>query len=262
MNHPENIVIEGALNFRDIGGYRIDGTAVVRKGVLFRSGDLWELTAADKVKLSEIGLRTVIDMRTPNEIRSKPDRRFSGKINTVEIPFIPSWGDPGLIKRFSLLLKKRGENETFIRDFYKQIVFEHKLQMKRIFEIISDENNLPALIHCTAGKDRTGIVVALIHLLCGVSEKDVLHDYLLTNTFLKFGIKKLFREFWLLSLFHISMEKIQPLLEARADYLKDVLALMHKEYGGAAEYLAAGCGVDPDMLKRLKMHLRKNRSTD
>ena len=262
MDHPENSTIEGALNFRDIGGYRIDGTACVRKGVLYRSGDLWELTAADKVKLSDIGLRTLVDMRTPNEIRSKPDRHFSEEIKKVQIPFIPSWGDPGLIKRFSLLLKKRGENETFIRDFYKQIVFKHRKQMKRIFEIISDENNLPALIHCTAGKDRTGIVVALIHLLCGVSEKDVLHDYLLTNTFLKFGIKKLFREFRLLSLFNISMDTIQPLLEARADYLQEVLALMNKEYGSAAEYLTTGCGVDPGILKRLKMHLTKNGSND
>lgn len=257
INHHENMAIAGVPNFRDIGGYRVDGGAILRKGALFRSGDFSELTAADRVKLSEIGLRNVIDMRTPNEIRAKPDRRFSDKIKTIEISFIPSWGDPGKFARFLMLLRKRSENETLIREFYKQIIFRHKQQIKRIFEIISDENNLPAVIHCTAGKDRTGIAVALIHLLCGVSEEDMLHDYLLTNILLRSSIKRLLHGNGLLSLFNISMEKIQPLLEARAEYLQDVLALMSKKYGSAEGYLTNGCGIDPDRLHRLKTFLTK-----
>jgi protein-tyrosine phosphatase len=130
-----------------------------------------------------------------------------------------------------------------MKDYYRRIAFDHATQIGEILTLISDKKNLPALIHCTGGKDRTGFVFAIIQLLIGMPRKTVLEDYLLSNHFSKPQIARLIRYIRRMSLFQVSPDRIRPVLEARCEYLENVLDDILNTYGTIEVYLRKACGV-------------------
>ena len=150
------IELEGTRNTRDIGGYSTVGGQPVRMGLVFRSDRLSVLTGSDCSILAGLGIRTVVDLRQDSETTSDPDVACVSTFARYEhYPVVP--------------ISYTGMIETYIASF------------TAILHEIADAENLPLLYHCTFGKDRTGITTALIHLLLGVSEENLVYDYLLSN---------------------------------------------------------------------------------
>lgn len=155
--------LKNAPNARDSGGYPAPG-GIVAWGLLYRSGKLSSITRAECESLRTTGLKTIIDLRNDQERADAPDAACLFDFARYEsIPI-------------------QGEGSTR-QEAYRLFVSDPRFaaQFGAIFTILAERENLPVLIHCSAGKDRASGIIALVHLLLGVEPDDVMADYLLSN---------------------------------------------------------------------------------
>ena len=130
-------MLEGSPNFRDVGGYKISENLILRKGIIFRSGELSKITMQDADKISQLNIKTIIDMRMPNERKSSPDKiSTDSKITVYHIPFYPTEKEPGRLKNLLILFNKERTMENFMRNFYKRLTHQHFSQIKSVIEIL------------------------------------------------------------------------------------------------------------------------------
>ncbi|MCX7522010.1 tyrosine-protein phosphatase [Microbacterium sp. STN6] len=161
------IPVPGTYNFRDAGGYPADG-GLVREGTLFRSDGLHALGPAGRRELAQLGIRTVIDLRDDFEAQLMPDDLGDLDVDVRRLPVFEGSGasqEPGVIS---------------LPDLYRKIVTEHAAVVAEALRDIAGSGG-GVLVHCTAGKDRTGVVVALALLAVGVDRELVLDDYALSE---------------------------------------------------------------------------------
>jgi protein-tyrosine phosphatase len=228
----------------------------MKTGILFRSDGLARLTDSDLEILKKLNLRTICDLRAPKERKSKPDRfPLNSGIRNMNLPIFSNNMDSNRLQRFLWVVKgkfKDLDSQKFMNDFYHVIAFDHTAQIADVLTMISDEKNLPLLVHCTGGKDRTGFVSAILQILAGVSKEIVFEDYLLTNQLIEPQIIKFIRRFRILSFSKITPEKIRTILEARREYLETVLDEVIKRFGSIENYLEEGCSIDKSTIIKLK----------
>jgi protein-tyrosine phosphatase len=182
--YPERLVPhEGSLNFRELGGIPVDG-GVVRRGVLFRSDHLNELTKADAERITGLGLRTVYDFRLPLEQERQPSKLPDG------IPVrLLSTGDMAASEAMVTMIPKMLTGEepiapaTWWDENYVDMLSRAKEMFVALMDGLSSADGVPALYHCTGGKDRTGLATMIILDLLGASKDDIIDDFLSTNVF-------------------------------------------------------------------------------
>jgi protein-tyrosine phosphatase len=182
--HKRVIALKGTQNTRDIGGYETTDGRQVRWGVIFRSDKLSRLLKSDFQQLEEMGLRTVIDLRTPDEAKESPTV-WKGE-NPPRIVNYPVGKDDGqwFTNQDRMLTSARFNSEDALNHFVEgyRLLPETGLESYRsLMALVLDETNWPLLIHCSAGKDRSGIAIALILEALGVEREIIMEDYLLTN---------------------------------------------------------------------------------
>jgi len=257
MNNDRFIVFDNVNNFRDIGGLALPNGRMMKTGILFRSGDLSRATAADAETLRRLNIRMICDLRTPRERIFRRDRILQDKsVRLVYVPIHHRKGSANQRARALLWKKLHGYDFTrFIREYYLTLAFERTAQINELFTLLSDTNNLPALIHCVAGKDRTGFVAALIQSVAGAPRKAVIEDYLQTNRFYQPQILKFVQIVRWLTMFYASAESIQQLVEVHAEYLDETLHEIVTRYETIEEYLAKACGINESSLQHLKKQL-------
>jgi len=253
----QRIPLEGAFNFRDIGGYETSDGRTVKKGHIYRSDGLAALTANDHERLKQIGLRLVIDLRAPAEVEQAPDKLPDD--NPPEYLNLPvSREDFDTVATLERL--KKGDtswfSDTFMTDGYIQNVDLFSDTWGIIFTRMAEENGRPAVFHCTAGKDRTGILAALILLALGVPEETIIHDHGLSNKYIKEKLGKIFE--YLRSL-GVDPESISDYFNAPRDAMEATLDHIRSVYGSAEEYLITRAGVKPGVLNKLKEDLLEKR---
>ncbi len=256
MIFDKTIRLEGAPNFRDIGGYCTKSGKKIKIGMIYRSDELSRLTDNDVSILEQLGIKLICDLRTASERKSKPDRLINNGIRNINIPMNPLQENFSQRKLFLLMHQKAGELDfdNLMDQYYQKFAFGCKEQVKEIITLLSDSKNLPAVIHCTAGKDRTGFITAIIQLLAGVPRNEVLEDYLATNQFIQNRIKKLTRFLRIISFFRISESRLKPMLEVNKKYLEEVLDNIYAKYSNIEEYLTYACQIDnADVLKLRNM---------
>lgn len=155
------VVLDGANNTRDIGGYPASDGGTVRRGLVYRSGELSALTPLGCEVFAQLGIRRVIDFRN----RLAPSPLFGGDVACVfeasSMSLLPVLNDPSDIP------DRR----------YVQTVERFAASYRQAFELIADPDNLPVLYHCAAGKDRSGIMTVLLLTLLGVDRDTVIADY-------------------------------------------------------------------------------------
>jgi hypothetical protein len=200
---PERLVaLEGAFNFRDLGGYPSRDGRTTRWGRLFRSDTLHELTEADVEVLRSLGLVTVVDLRTPREL----DRTGRGRLEPERIDFhhLSVLGDAAPAMGESAKGDDGGESDNRRRDGssegevpgeaiaapapvgedlsarYRWYLDVGRESLTAALRLIGDPARLPLVFHCAAGKDRTGVLAALVLDLVGVDHEVIVEDYLIT----------------------------------------------------------------------------------
>ena len=181
------IDLEGAVNVRDVGGLpTIDGR-VTRPGVLLRADNLQGLTPSDVRRLTEeLGVRTVLDLRTTGELHLEGDGPLRATaVAHHHVPLIPELeGEPdeaevdrAVDRAVPHRPDRAGETPTDMTGYYVGYVEDAPTNLARALRLLADPETGPALVHCAAGKDRTGVVVALALSLAGVKRDAVVADY-------------------------------------------------------------------------------------
>jgi protein tyrosine/serine phosphatase len=217
---------EGCCNFRDLGGFRACDTTI-RSRRLFRSDSLASASAADRARFVELGLATVIDLRSPAEVELA-GRYRDPAVRYHNVPFGDpiaeasrvGWGDAGQVALHYLdLLHSSGD------------------AVAEVLAILTDPSCYPAVVHCSVGKDRTGILVALLLSAVGVPDDDVVADYALSGM----GAARLALRLRELCADNLTdLERFLPaLLSAEPDTMRAFLAGVRAEFGSVAGYVAS-----------------------
>jgi len=240
--------MEAVNNFRDFGGYRTQTGTRLKEGLLYRSGDLARATDADLDYLASLGIKTICDLRSEGERKREPDRVPAAKPFTFfNIPMRPIVDYQGRSLRRLLSLMAGSERKVdYVAESYqayRDYATSYLPQLKALFRRISNPENLPLLIHCSAGKDRTGVVASLIQLVLGVPVEIVIDDYLKTNGNLETYKEDAFRQMSKLGYFGVPWKKLYaPLFAARTDFIDAALEQVKKEFGVVDEWFRRGLG--------------------
>ena len=165
---------EGCFNFRDIGGYPNQEGKRVKKGLYFRAGRQDRVTDEDLLGLSDLQISTQIDLRRPDEVREQGKGPLEAVgARYINIAVIPEGGTDQLSRLV-------GDTGISGKRYLGYLEFGPSSWLK-MFEIFADAGSLPVVLHCTAGKDRTGVSTAFLLSVLGVSRDWIEADYLLTN---------------------------------------------------------------------------------
>jgi len=245
--------LQGAVNFRDLGGYQtIDGRRV-KWGKIFRSDHLSRLTDRDLVFLQRLKVQCVCDFRTLTEARKRPDRfPEDGSGRHFHLPIDHLKFDPTSL--FEKL--KKGDTSWLTREFliegYILSIEGSAAVWGEVFRLLAEPAFMPLIFHCTGGKDRAGTCAALILLTLGVSEKQVIYDHGLSNIFIADVTDKIYTQFEALG---IDRRRIVPYFSAPPYCIQALLAHIRKKYGSAADYLKLKAAVTEEMLGRIREEL-------
>jgi protein-tyrosine phosphatase len=251
----EDNSVEGIDNFRDFAGH-VRGGLRVRKGMIYRSGSMYAASTRDLELLSSLGVRTICDLRTHKEKKRYPDRIPDSVKKTVHIPVKVSQHDESafIFRLFSLLFgpARRLNFAALTQEVYRELAAAFQAEFSKVVKLAGDEGNLPMLIHCTAGKDRTGFACSLLQLMLGLPREQVFLDYLASNEHLDGLKREMMKSFFYLSLFGVSAKKFLPLLDARSEYLEAAFQQIDADYGSFDHYLLYGLGISDSDKSRLR----------
>ena len=241
---------EGALNARDTGGLPTADGRHIKPGALVRSDVLTRLTSAGRASLVAHGVRTIVDVRTSEEIGRDVDYPFRAARahtdpNYVNVSFVVD-----LDEETRAEVDMRRETATHLGELNRMDLELHKAGIGAIVNSVADAAPGGVLIHCYAGKDRTGMSVALLLSVAGVSDDDIADDYALTTLNLDGLIND-----WLATIEDDSERaRMRILATPSREAMLDTLAYVHDRYGSAEQYLLSA-GVSPDHLGRIKERL-------
>ena len=173
------IELEGGCNFREVSGYLSEDGRCLRPGLLFRSGVLSYFTFADQDRLRSLGIRTIVDLRRAEERRREPTRWDDPRTRVLHMEQAP---DPPPVMRAALrdAPDPHGMRQLML-ELYRAMPDFQAGRLRVLLESLM-VGETPVLVHCSAGKDRTGFVVAVLLEALGIAREQVLHDYGLTNT--------------------------------------------------------------------------------
>lgn len=247
--------IEGAANTRDFGGYRTVDGRQVRWGRLFRTGHLSALSDNDHRYLEELDVSLICDFRRPDELQREPSRLDGMALTVVHLPI-----HPGSSRSFyeNLQAGKVSAEEMvqFMEDINREFVVEQRHQFAEMFKLmLADTPQI--LIHCAVGKDRTGFAAAMILSALGVPEETVVHDYLLSNTYLPVDkeLRRLARMFENPnSESKVALDTLRPMLEVREAYLRAAFDEIKQHYGSTEGFLSEGLSLTDNDIALLRAH--------
>ena len=248
------MVFDSLSNFRDLGGVTTLDRHTFRTGLIFRSDAPTHLTLHDLALFRELKIRLICDLRSPQEHR-QPSYVHPRVVN------VPIHTQPTLEARPLELLRclffKNGADRfhAFTHSFYQHLAFADPTRIGQVIHLLAQDGNLPALIHCNAGMDRTGLMAAILQLSAGVSYETVRAEYLRTDDAFAPRRARFIRIARLVSLFQISRERLELILTAHPEDLDEVYRRMLAEYGSVETYLISAAKVDADTLRKLKLRL-------
>jgi protein-tyrosine phosphatase len=236
------VALDGCVNFRDLGGYRTGDGRRVRWRRLFRADGLNRLSPADGEVLIGLGVATVIDLRTVDEATTRgrfPVDRVP--VRYLDLPLtdvlptaeeLPSWREA-----------------SYVASRYLDMVSAGGPVLARAIEALAAEGSLPAVFHCSAGKDRTGVLAALVLAFLGVPDETIVEDYVLSAAAMEHLLERLTAEY------PDSVEEVRryapSILHVMPETMEEFLATVRSEHGGFAGLeRSLGVRVSMDRLRR------------
>ena len=247
---------EGLTNFRDFGGYDAGGRRIVT-GRFFRSANHALATDADLARLKDMGISAVVDLRRPQERERSPSRRWDGFSALVIENHDHDEGGESWEQFMAGWDMEAPSYRDFLMRYYAEAPHLPRLLdlFTRYFDVMADSEGA-VVVHCAAGKDRTGLVVALTHWLAGVHMDDIVSDYLMTNTSGRFETHG---ANWRAAILEQhgrapTMDVMRAIMGVEADFLAKSFDVITERNGGVEGYLRDALGVDA--AKRAKIEAR------
>ena len=241
-----HLALEGAPNFRDLGGYATSDGQHLKWGQLYRSDNLAHLTDADLAKVSGLGIQLVCDFRAAAEKASEPDRLPAA--DPPEVAALEIGAEGFMVKDLRERIQSGDLEGLDLRAMMiegnRQFATKFAPQYAAMFERITQPENLPALVHCTAGKDRAGFASAMILSVLGVPRETVMEDFLLTNFYTAAATMKRLRTIKLFSLFRADTDALRPLFGVEPAYLEAAFEAIDANYGDFDSYRRDALGLD------------------
>ena len=221
------ISLEGCFNFRDLGGHQTGDGREVRWQMLYRADGLHRLSEADLDRLGSLGVTTVIDLRTMEELTT---RGRVGPITSLaafhhlpmfeelpEISVVEGWADPVALGRHYAAMAEEGADA-----------------IASALAVLADEAAYPAVFHCTAGKDRTGVLAAIVLGLLGVPDEVIADDYAATAPAMERMLA------WLLETYPNGRDEIErraaTMLACQPEAMHEFLVVMRSRFGSLESY--------------------------
>lgn len=248
------VPLEGAVNLRDFGGYATEDGRVVRRRQLFRSGSLAHLSAEARHRFSALNVRLICDLRRPEEQAEEPTPFASTELRRLEIPI-----DPGsavtMRQRMADARLALQDRIDFMVAINRELARDHAADYARMFEALLELDDGAFLVHCAAGKDRTGFACALILHALGVPEQTVLEDYLLTNEHLNIDerLRRLAERYEPHGM--PDRESLMALAGVRPEYLRGAYEAIEAEFEGVEHYIERAVGLDAAARELLRSRL-------
>lgn len=256
MTDPRVLPFEGIHNFRDYGGYVVAGGGRVRRGLLWRSGQHVDATEADLAGLDGLDLAHVIDLRGDSERRNAPCRRSDGF--SAEVHFF-SGETANLAPHLEAVdgqLDPEGAHRAMERIYRNLPGREPVLWVMRRYFAVLAKGDGASLVHCLAGKDRTGMSVALLHHALGVHWDDAMEDFLLTNTAGNIDARVAAGSAAIRAKYGaISDDTIRVLMGVDPRYLNAMREAVEAEYATLDAFLERVLEVTPQTREALRLHL-------
>ncbi|TLV04123.1 tyrosine-protein phosphatase [Dyadobacter luticola] len=241
-----HVAFENEVNFRDLGGFKTTEGRTLKWGKIYRSDNLSELKTSEFPKFEDLHIKTVFDLRTNQEIEGKEDHLPAG-VTHLHTPTVADEAGQiaGLKKRVIDGGLDEAEARKITTDFYKDAVSVNVDSLRGIIHRILDQNE-PVLYHCSAGKDRTGIVSALILSILHVDRETIMKEYLMSNyyraeknsrTLGKAKAGKIIKR-------KMDLDAITVLITVDESFMQAVFDTIDQRYGGMDNFIKNQLGYD------------------
>lgn len=236
-----HLELEGTYNVRDTGGYATADGRITRWRTLLRGDSLHRLTPTGQAELVAMGLRTVLDLRHDTELAQAPNVfAASDQVRYLNISLLNDIPDA------------TREQPRTLDAVYTRIIEGSQAQLRAVFAALARPEALPVLVHCTGGKDRTGMVIALLLANAGVPTAMIAADYALSEHYLGTTIIAEMRERILAT--GGDWDRYAPLMGSPSAVMLQILTVIEERYGGVPHYLQS-IGVPETTLDTLRTAL-------
>jgi protein-tyrosine phosphatase len=254
----QSLGITSVPNLRDLGDYQTADGHTIASGLVYRSNQLSKISAEDMDKLADLKLKNAYDLRTAAEREARPEELPPG-VNYVVLDVLADSPQAGPAMLEKLMQDPRGANEALgggkveagFQQSYREFVSLPSAQreFRKLFLALGDQEQLPALFHCTTGKDRTGWAAAAFLTLLGVPHETVMEDYLRSNDYILPAYQKAIDAFVAGG---GDPEIPRAILGVKKEYLDAAFDEKQKKYGSIENYFSEGLGIDAAQQKALR----------
>ena len=242
MSQAEELRIDGLVNVRDLGGLRTVDGRVVRSRQVIRCDNPKSLTDQGQQDLADLVAPTlVLDLRMELEVHKEGYSILHDPVQVLNLPMVPQSG----VNQEQI---DAGAADNLVEDYMRQMDVNAP-SMVEALRLIADPSNRPVVVHCTAGKDRTGIVTAMLLAILGVSDDDIVADYHVTTT----NMAPILERIRAAQVFQDNGLAHAPswIFESEPETMRDFLDRMATTYGGAVEWAQAK-GLRDEEIARLR----------
>ncbi len=251
------IILSGIHNFRDYGGYSVDGGGSLIRGQLWRSGQHMGAKAADLQRVAKLDLKTIIDLRGATERSNFPCKRpkgFAGEVLFHDGETGAASGQAQHIEAARSISTGAEAHQRMIASYQGMAWRPALVAVIQQYMRALAERDGANLIHCLAGKDRTGLSVATFHSLMGVHPDDIMADYLLTNTAgdVEARVSEGARAIRAMRGDDVPEEVVRTLMMVDAEYLHTAMDVIKDRHGSVRSYAREVLNVDGAMLEAMR----------
>jgi len=246
------LAFRSTCNFRDLGGYRTQSGSYLQWNKVFRSDHLGHMSVAELRQLEQLGIRTIVDFRGPEEYKQFPVNLPEGsRLNFLHLPIAQ-----GNVHRKLRKLVLQGKGNTlngkeFLLDANRFFASGALPELRRFFTLLKDPGNLPLVFNCNAGKDRTGFVAAVLLKMLGVPESTIMQDYLASNIF-----RQAVNDDWLKrGSFFMQPETLKPFILVDEQYLWAAFDEVRQRFGDWQRYWNKALVLNDADISRLQQQL-------
>ena len=241
-NHPDRqLGFSGTFNFRDLGGYATTDGRTIRWRTLFRADAVHRLDDTELDQLADLGLRTVVDLRTVSEVESGHLHDPNRNITHVHLDVLGKVWEPKD-------LDEDADARQVLGDLYVEMLDIGAGALAGAFTTLADARNLPAVFHCAAGKDRTGVLAAMVLSTIGVADHVIIADYAISGRNMTALLERLQRE--RPEALTAMNEQPSAYLAAPPEAMARLLDHVNAEFGSMTGY-ARSIGIDDDAIDAL-----------
>lgn len=244
QNHsvPQRLPLQGAYNVRDVGGYATKDGRFLKRRTLIRADSLHNLTPTDQQLLLDYGIRTIIDLRRADEINPDPNI-FAGStaVTYHNLPLHNGW--------HTILENNRPDSLSHL---YCSILDNAPETIHAVMTAVSNPNAYPLIVHCQVGKDRTGILIALLLGLVGVPDETIIADYAVSRNCLEPIVEE-----YRIKIRHQGRDVslFDTLIQSPPEAMANMLAHLDEKYGGIRPYLLHHIGLTNAQLDSIQSQL-------